>query len=425
MLRLKQLLIDYVKNTEQAETNLELAIEYFKVRHYAAALSFFLRAAERTNNVEMQYFSLLKVGKCLEIAGNRLHTVRAVYQHCINILPSRPEAYYYLSRIYEWQEDWTTCYTIANQGLRHGIADNKMQYQELLDYPGKYALLFQKALSAWWWGKNDESRDILQDLSTNYRNKLSPEFKYTIQNNMARIVSPADSAPSLKRYHKIHHYDRFKFRFDNLNLVEESYAQIYQDLFILSALNGKKGGTYLEIGSGHPVLCNNTYLLESVFDWTGCAVEINSKYVEAYKAKRKNQVICDNALNIDYSELIKNNITASSNIIDYLQLDCEPAEVTYKILLKMPLNDYKFRVITYEHDYYADVDKIYREKSRLYLANNGYILVVNDLCSDYNKRFSFEDWWVHKDLIDKDTLSKLLSCNLETNTDPDEYFGFR
>ena len=42
-----------------------------------------------------------------------------------------------------------------------------------------------------------------------------------------------------------------------------------QDIFVLSMLNGKKNGIYVEIGADKPKVINNSYLLESVFDWSG------------------------------------------------------------------------------------------------------------------------------------------------------------
>jgi hypothetical protein len=36
---------------------------------------------------------------------------------------------------------------------------------------------------------------------------------------------------------------------------------------------------------------------------------------------------------------------------DYLQLDCDPPSVTYDILTKIPFDEHKFAVITYEHDH--------------------------------------------------------------------------
>jgi hypothetical protein len=80
-------------------------------------------------------------------------------------------------------------------------------------------------------------------------------------------------------------------------------------------------------------------------------------------------------------------------------------------MLKIPFDEYKFAVITYEHDYYVDVTRSYREKSREFLKNKGYILVVNDLSPDGIS--NFEDWWVHPDLIDESILSKMLCVDDE------------
>ena len=37
-----------------------------------------------------------------------------------------------------------------------------------VEYPGKYGLIYQKALSGWWWGKSEECKELFQDLMTNY-----------------------------------------------------------------------------------------------------------------------------------------------------------------------------------------------------------------------------------------------------------------
>ena len=45
------------------------------------------------------------------------------------------------------------------------------------------------------------------------------------------------------------------------------------------------------------------------------------------------------------------------NVIDYLQFDIDPPVNTYQSLLDFPLDEFPARVITYEHDYYADEHK--------------------------------------------------------------------
>ena len=51
--------------------------------------------------------------------------------------------------------------------------------------------------------------------------------------------------------------------------LKEFYSQAGQDLFVLTALDGKKNGKFIEIGAYHPTSLSNTYLLESHFGWDG------------------------------------------------------------------------------------------------------------------------------------------------------------
>ena len=121
-----------------------------------------------------------------------------------------------------------------------------------------------------------------------------------------------------------------------------------------------------------------------------------------FEEQRNNKIICKDATQIDYPKLLRENY--STNVIDYLQVDIEPSRTTFEALLSIPFEDYKFAVITYEHDYYVDMTNTYRDKSRRYLESLGYELVVpnvsgNDFCP-------FEDWWVHPDLVDRDMINR-------------------
>ena len=173
-------------------------------------------------------------------------------------------------------------------------------------------------------------------------------------------------------------------------------------------LNGKKNGTYLEIGAGDYCYGNNTYLLEKSFNWKGISIDIDESSSINFNNNRDNKCLSVDALQIDYEELLGKKY--KKNKIDYLQLDCDPSDVTYKILLKIPFNKYKFGVITYEHDHYADITGKYRSKSREYLSNQGYLLVAGNICPDDNN--SFEDWWIHPDLISKDIYEKYIKNDL-------------
>ena len=43
-------------------------------------------------------------------------------------------------------------------------------------------------------------------------------------------------------------YDRLKYKFNRSNEINENESQAYQDMFILSMLDGKENGVFIEIG---------------------------------------------------------------------------------------------------------------------------------------------------------------------------------
>lgn len=401
MSRLRNLLYSYIYNPT-VENRFNLAEEYYNQQQYAAALSYYLKTAESSSDKNLQYYCLLRCGNCFEIPGNRKHSVITAYKHALNLRLDRPEAYYYLSRAYEAHRDWYDAYTFAQLGLDRFDYDDV--YTKKLGYPGEYALIFQKAIAAWHIGKGQESRNLLQTLIHEYGDHLDTTHRELVLKNATSLgTGPLEVAhvPYYKNQQKL------RYEFKNNEIVEQSFAQVLQDIFILSMLDGKLGGTYLEIGSGDPYHLNNTYLLESKFNWTGIGIEYNQDLANKHSG-RKNTVLCKNALEVNYDELLP-TIT-DTDTVDYLQLDCEPSETTYQIMTRIPFNKYKFRVITYEHDHYIDITKQYRNKSRKFLEDLGYMLVVNDVSPEGN--CTFEDWWVHPDLVDKNILDKMLSNDL-------------
>lgn len=54
-------------------------------------------------------------------------------------------------------------------------------------------------------------------------------------------------------------------------------GQAEQDKFVLNILNNKKNGFFLELGSNHPIIINNTYVLEKEYNWKGIMVEYDKK----------------------------------------------------------------------------------------------------------------------------------------------------
>lgn len=389
------LLTEFAKNPFDSEVSLELASLYKQEKQYAGAISFYTRALETTESKEIQYICLLSIGNCFVSLGNRIHAPTPFYKHAISLMPNRPEAYYLLSRFNEWIKRYDDSYLIADLGLR--VCDfNLPKLSHDVEYVGKYGLIFEKAVSAWWWGKTMESRRLFQELVDKYRNIMDQNHLNLVNKNITSLGSGPESV-SFVRYDGSKH-DSLRFKFKNSTKIKRNYSQVFQDMFILGALNGKRNGTYLEIGSADPFHGNNTALLEKEFDWTGIGIEQNENLVRVYREHRKNKILCEDARFVDYEKILS-EISDENGFVDYLQIDCEPSSTSFEILLMIPFGKFKFGIITYEHDHYVDITRTYREKSRKYLQSLGYVLVVSDVSP--NDCSPFEDWWMHSSLLNE------------------------
>lgn len=417
---LSDLLLNFINEPENPEHNIQLALYYDEIGQTASALSYYLRCAERTDDELLRYECLIRGSMCFDKQGTRNFTVKGMLQHAISVMPKRPEAYYLLSRFYEREDKdghWVDSYMVASIGEKVCDLDSP-PLRTKVDYPGDYAILYQKAIASWWCGLCAESRDIFKDLYDNY--DLDEAHKNSVQDTLIKLNvlkgEDDNNEEELLLYNK-NKYPLLKHKFPGSENIESNYSESYQDMFILTMLNGKRGGTYLEIGAGAAFFGNNTALLDQDFEWKGISIDVLEKALDQFEngapyygdRRRNNKCVLKDATKIDYDKFLLGLDFPKE--IDYLQLDCDPASVTYDILLNIPFESYKFAVITYEHDKYREGD-IYQEKSRKYLESYGYVRVVNNISADEER--PYEDWWVHPDLIDSDILEKMMCISDET-----------
>lgn len=186
MFDLNALLKDFIKDPENPDTNISLAVYYDSIGQTASAVSYYLRTAERTKNNIDKYQSILRASFCFDKQGCRNTTVKCLLQHALSIMPSRPEAYFFLSRFYEREKNYHDSYLIASIGEK--VAEKNPQPLKLqTGYPGFYGILFEKAVSAWWCGLCGESRKIFEDLDKNYL--LDDVHKQSVRDNINRLWS--------------------------------------------------------------------------------------------------------------------------------------------------------------------------------------------------------------------------------------------
>ncbi|MFD1096135.1 FkbM family methyltransferase [Salegentibacter chungangensis] len=210
----------------------------------------------------------------------------------------------------------------------------------------------------------------------------------------------------------------------NLNKYFEvrtlSKSQLRQDLFVLNELDFKNNGYFVEFGGCNGILHSNTYLLEKEFNWKGIIAEPGKIWHSELKSNRNafiekkciwsetNQEVEFNEPEIaslstiqgfgendNHTELRKigkkysvktislNDLLRkynAPNIIDYLSIDTEGSEL--EILKNFEFEEYKFKIITVEHNYTGIRDSIYE-----LLTKKGYKRVKED----YSE---FDDWYV-------------------------------
>ena len=179
-----------------------------------------------------------------------------------------------------------------------------------------------------------------------------------------------------------------------------------QEEFVLDLLENKKGGYYVELGAFHSKNGSNTNNLENEFGWKGVSFEIKEELRKEFNENRSNPCMGD-ALDFNYMSYFEENSFPKQ--IDYLQVDIDSG---YKLdgrpdgsaytslhgLLSVPLNSYRFTVITFEHDanmYWRNIGM--RDVQREILDSLGYSLVV---------RTESEDWWVDPSVVDLESYRK-------------------
>jgi len=404
---LKKLILEYINDPYNERKNYNLGLYYYNIGQTASALSFFLRTAEWGLDHNLIYESLIMTGLCLSRQNRRHNSELGVYLQAVRHNPNRPEAYYFISLLYERKGEWLECH--VNACLSFNLKSNACD--TFYDFGWReYKCVFQKAVSAWWIGQIDLSVSLFYELGDKYGYDLDESHKTSILNN----INFLNLYGHKHLIYENNQYNKLKFKFTNSDIIQRNFSQAMQDMFVLTMLNGKKSGTYLEIGSGDAFYGSNTAILDLLFNWRGISIDYNIEYKDSYK-DRNSIYINDDALSIDYSELLSKS--KFSKNIDYLQLDCDPPEVTYNLLRKIPFDEYKFAVITFEHDFYTDSNSKYKDLSREYLISKGYELIVDNVAPD--RLCSFEDWWVHPDLVDRSIINsfKLISDKAKKPTD--------
>lgn len=165
--------------------NFEVAKEYESQNQWAAAMSFYLRAAEYgwRNHHLIAYTSLLKIAHCAQMMEERDATALNSLLQAVSFDPRRPEAYFLLAQHYERIGDWTYC----NTWSKLGYSLEQFSWEDLpadIGYTGSDSLLFELTVSDWWLGNNVGAKAKFMSLLTT---DLPESYKKVIKHNLTLL----------------------------------------------------------------------------------------------------------------------------------------------------------------------------------------------------------------------------------------------
>ena len=216
-------------------------------------------------------------------------------------------------------------------------------------------------------------------------------YKLVSKQNLNNLISTCDDFNFIKKVDS-------KYQNECLKLLECSRAQFRQDLFVLSQLDFKKNGFFVEFGAADGLVSSNSYLLEKNFNWRGILAEPATFWHDALMKNRtvyvetkcvwkssKEEILFNETDNLKQLSTINSFSNSDSNynlrelgnrylvetislvdllnkynappLIDYLSIDTEGSE--FDILSSFDFDKYKFKVITCEHNFSESRDKIH------------------------------------------------------------------
>ncbi len=242
---LEDLLTQYSLDTENPEKNFNLGIWYEKEGHTAPALSYYLRSAERAyeSDKDLAYEALIRGSYCYDKQGTRDGSSRSLLFQAQAFRPDRPEAYFLLSRFAERKEWWQDCYINADLALRYCNFDCPPLKTDV-DYPGKYGLLFEKAVSGWWWGKSEQSRSLLREILENYN--LNESEYAIIVNNLEKMGGKTPKVESITKFSYDNGFNWSDLTYEDIitierEIVHEEVYRFWEDV--------KENDVVLDIGA--------------------------------------------------------------------------------------------------------------------------------------------------------------------------------
>jgi hypothetical protein len=116
---------------------------------------------------------------------------------------------------------------MATQGLNSTEKDLPPLKHDI-GYAGEYALLYEKAVSGWWWGKSEESRKILLDLKNNY--SLTKEYEILVDDRLVKIGINLNQNSNKSKLSEIFNYNTYNTDKNDLGYIDNFYEDLFETI---------------------------------------------------------------------------------------------------------------------------------------------------------------------------------------------------
>jgi FkbM family methyltransferase len=206
-----------------------------------------------------------------------------------------------------------------------------------------------------------------------------------------------------------------------------SRSQLFQDLFVVFLLKGKRNGFFVEIGATNGLDLSNTAILERDFQWKGILAEPAKCWHRALRANRSSSideryVWSESGATLAFKETEIPELSTSTDLvdadahkddrvsgkiypvetislndlltahnsprkIDYLSVDTEGSEL--EILRAFRFDKYDIDIITVEHNF--------RQSNRQAIFD---LLTPKGFVRLFEPFSNFDDWYVKRSIID-------------------------
>lgn len=188
------------------------------------------------------------------------------------------------------------------------------------------------------------------------------------------------------------------------------YSYAKQDQFVANLLKYKENGFYVDIGSHHSTIANNTNYFSKELNWKGICIELDRSVLSSYIDRKNCLLLNENAITINYTKIFQDLNFPKD--IDYLSLDVDTASLD--VLQVLPLKDYRFKVITIEHDAYIHGHRFKKPQQEILFANNYQLIAENVLVEQEGHdrpNCAFEDWYIDSTSFNWDEISYIYTNN--------------